>query len=119
MASLEQNLREVFSQVGVQERKQLLANIFLFPSFDEEDDLRTSIVLDVYYDALFFLVNHGFPWREVVKFFEIFRILWQEIQGAHSLFCNETFSELTTHVHGYAFSHGFNYTIASWSSSSV
>lgn len=81
MASLEKNFRVVFRNSIIEERKKELAKVLQFPEFNEEDELRTATLIDVYYEMLSYLVNYGFPWREVASFFEMFRCLLNETQG--------------------------------------
>ncbi len=81
MASREKVFQDVFRNSNVKERKILLAKVLQFPAFNEEDDLRSATLVDVYYELLSFLVNDGFPWREVVLFFEIFQGLLNESKG--------------------------------------
>lgn len=77
----EKDFQDVFRNSNVKERKKVLAQALQFPAFNEEDDLRTATLVDVYYELLSFLVNNGFPWREVVSFFEIFQSLLNESKG--------------------------------------
>lgn len=81
MASLEKDFRVVFRNSIVEERKKELAKVLQFPEFTEEDDLRTATLIDVYYEMLSYLVNHGLPWREVASFFDMFQCLLNETQG--------------------------------------
>ena len=81
MASRENDFREVFRNSNVKERKKALAKVLQFPVINEEDDLRTATLIDVYYELLSYLVNNGFPWRQVVSFFEIFQSLLNDTQG--------------------------------------
>ena len=59
----------------------MLARVLQFPEFNEEDDLKTAILIDVYYEMLSYLVNNGFPWQEIASFFEIFKSLLNKTQG--------------------------------------
>ena len=81
MASRERDIRDVFRYENVEERKKMLARVLQFPEFNEEDDLKTAVLIDVYYELLSYLVNNGFPWREVASFFEIFQRLLNNSQG--------------------------------------
>lgn len=81
MASREKHFQDVFRHSNIKERKKVLAEVLLLPKFNEEDDLRTATLIDVYYEMLAYLVNNGFPWREVASFFEMFQSLLNETQG--------------------------------------
>ena len=81
MASGQGGLQDVFQYPDVEERKKILARVLNFPEFNEEDDLRMAILLDMNYEMLSYLVNIGFPWREVALFFAIFKRLLQKTQG--------------------------------------
>ena len=81
MASRQGDLQDVFQYLDVEERKKVLARVLKFPEFNEEDDLRTAILLDVYYEMLSYFVNSGVPWREVALFFAIFKRSLQKTQG--------------------------------------
>ena len=81
MASREKDFEEIFRNSNITERKKVLAKVLQFPEFNEEDDLRTATLIDVYYEMLSHLVNHGFPWREVGSFFEMFQCLLNETRG--------------------------------------
>ena len=84
MASRDEDFQNVFrNSNNIKERKKVLARVLQFPAFNEEDDLRTAILIDVYYEMLSYLVNNGFPWQEVAFFFEIFQSLLNETQGKH------------------------------------
>ena len=43
----------------------MLAKDLQISEFNEEDDLRSGILLDIHCDMLAYFVNNGFPWREV------------------------------------------------------
>ena len=81
MASRQGDFQDVFQCLDVEERKKVLARTLNFPEFNEEDDLRMAILLDMYYEMLSYFVNSGFPWREVALFFAIFKRLLQKTQG--------------------------------------
>ena len=81
MASRARDFQAIFRNTNVNERKKVLAKVLNFPAFNEEDDLRTATVIDMYYELLSHLVNNGFPWREVALFFEGFLSLLKESQG--------------------------------------
>ena len=81
MAPRERDLQGVFRHLNVKERKKMLARVLQFPEFNEEDDLKTAILIDVYYEMLSYLVNNGFPWQEIASFFEIFKSLLNKTQG--------------------------------------
>ena len=49
----------------VKERKKLCGKDLKISEFNEEDDLRSWILLDIHCDMLAYFVNNGFPWREV------------------------------------------------------
>lgn len=81
MASQVKDFQDVFRNSNIKEREKVLAKVLKFPEFNEEDDLRTATLIDVYYEMLSYLVNNGFPWREVASFFEMFQCLLSETQG--------------------------------------
>ena len=81
MASRARDFQAIFRNPNVNERKKVLAKVLNFPAFNEEDDLRTATIIDMYYELLSHLVNNGFPWREVALFFESFLRLLKESQG--------------------------------------
>ncbi|XP_068681296.1 uncharacterized protein C8orf74-like [Montipora foliosa] len=76
-----QGLQDVFRNSDVTERKKMLARLLKFPDFDEEDDLKTAILLDVYYEMLCYSINRGFLWPEVSSFFEVFKRLLSKAEG--------------------------------------
>ena len=78
-----QGLQDVFRNSNVTERKKMLARLLKFPDFDEEDDLKTAILLDVYYEMLCYSINGGFLWPEVSSFFEVFKRLLSKAEGKH------------------------------------
>ena len=77
----QKDFQNVFQNSDIKERKNLLAKVLHFPEFNEEDDLRPAILVEVYYDMLAYLVNNGLPWREVSSLWEIFQNLLNEAQG--------------------------------------
>ena len=81
MASRVKDFQNVFRNSNINERKKVLAKVLQIPEFNEEDDLRTATLIDVYYEMLSYLVNHGLPWRQVASFFEMFQCLLNETQG--------------------------------------
>ena len=81
MASREKDFQNVFRNSNINESKKVLAKVLQIPEFNEEDDLRTATLIDVYYEMLSYLVNHGLPWRQVASFFEMFQCLLNETQG--------------------------------------
>lgn len=60
----------------------MLGKVLQIPEFNEEDDLRSGIGLDVHYDKLAYFVNSGFPWRGVTQLREVFQNLLNEVQVA-------------------------------------
>lgn len=76
-----ENLRGVFRHENTRKRKLLLARILDLREFDEDDDFRTSILLDVYYENLLFAVEHGFPWSQVCSFFNLTKELLEKTEG--------------------------------------
>ena len=75
------DFQDIFRNSNIKERKKVLAKVLQFPEFNEEGDLRTATVIDVYYEMLSYLVNQGFPWRKVALFFEMFQCLLNATQG--------------------------------------
>ena len=73
--------QDAFCVTDVKERKKLLGKVLKIPEFNEEDDLRSGIGLDVHYDKLAYFVNSGFPWRGVTQLREVFQNLLNEVQG--------------------------------------
>ena len=49
----------------VKERTRLWGKDLQISEFNEEDDLRSWILLDIHCGMLAYFVNNGFPWREV------------------------------------------------------
>lgn len=85
MASREEHFQNVFRHSNIKERKKVLAKVLQFSELNEDDDLRTAALIDVYYEVLSYLVNNGFPWREVASFFEMFQSLLNETQGKQQI----------------------------------
>ena len=81
MAFQEKSFQDIFRHSNVVERKRILARLLNYPHFNEEDDLRTAILLDVHYEMLSHLVNDGFLWRQIVSFFPIFERMLSEVKG--------------------------------------
>ena len=59
----------------------MLGKVLQISEFNEEDDLRSGILLDIHYDTLAYFVNNGFPWREVAQLWEVFQNLLNEVRG--------------------------------------
>lgn len=79
-ASLEVcQIQSLFREKDGEKRKILLAKFLEFPEFDEDDDLRSGILLDVYCQCLCFVVEQGLPWIQVAIFFKIVQNLLQHI----------------------------------------
>ena len=76
--------QRVFQARSAQQRKQILANILNITEVDEEDDFKTAILLDIYYDNLAFAVEQGFPWSQVCGFFHLVKDLMHSCTGMHS-----------------------------------
>lgn len=74
-------IQEIFRVKNVEKRKALLAKLLGFPEFEEDDDLKSAILLDIYHEALSFAVNEGLPWHKVNAFFEIARKTLMNIAG--------------------------------------
>nr|XP_006816643.1 PREDICTED: uncharacterized protein C8orf74 homolog [Saccoglossus kowalevskii] len=49
--------------------------------FDEELNMRESILLDYYYDNIIFAVNQGFPWSQVCEIFQLSKEIHKETKG--------------------------------------
>lgn len=82
MAVLEgAQIQDLFREKFTEKRKILLVKALNFPEYDEEDDLKSAIVLDVYYEALSFAVNQGLPWNQVAVFFQIIQKTLKNIAG--------------------------------------
>ena len=81
MAFEAKDVKEVFLHSDVEKRKKMLAKLLRFPEFNAEDDLKTAILTDIYYELLSHLVKNGFPWREIASFLEIFKRLLNKTQG--------------------------------------
>lgn len=98
-----EDAQEIFRACSIQQRKKILAQILNIPEFDEEDDFKTAILLDIYYDNLAFAVERGFPWNQVCAFFDLVGGLLHDISG-NSHFCTtevkyfETFHLKTSFV---------------------
>ncbi|KAK3710156.1 hypothetical protein QZH41_010555, partial [Actinostola sp. cb2023] len=74
-------IQHLFREKFVAKRKSLLAKALNFPEFDEDDDLRSAILIDIYYDALSFAVNEGLPWNHIAVFFQIIQKTLLNIAG--------------------------------------
>ena len=81
MAFREKSFQDVFRNSNVVERKRILAKLLNYPHFNEEDDLRTAILLDVHYEMLSHLVNDGFLWEQIASFFPIFERMLSKVKG--------------------------------------
>lgn len=81
MAFREKSFQDVFRNSNVVERKRILAKLLNYPHFNEEDDLRTAILLDVHYEMLSHLVNDGFLWQQIASFFPIFERMLSKVKG--------------------------------------
>ncbi|XP_073232525.1 uncharacterized protein C8orf74-like [Porites lutea] len=81
MAFEAKDVKEVFLHLDVEKRKKMLAKLLHFPEFNAEDDLKTAVLIDSYYELLSHLVENGFPWREIASFLEIFKSLLNKTQG--------------------------------------
>lgn len=81
MAFEAKDVKEVFLHLDVEKRKKTLAKLLQFPEFNAEDDLKTAVLIDIYYELLSHLVENGFPWREIASFLEIFKSLLNKTQG--------------------------------------
>ena len=81
MAFEAKDVKEVFLHLDVEKRKKMLAKLLRFPEFNAEDDLKTAVLIDSYYELLSHLVENGFPWREIASFLEIFKSLLNKTQG--------------------------------------
>ena len=77
----QRGFQDAFCVTDVKERKKLLGKVLQIPEFNEEDDLRSGILLDIHYDTLAYFVNNGFPWREVAQLWEVFQNLLNEVRG--------------------------------------
>lgn len=79
-ASLEvSQIQTLFREKDEEKRKILLGKFLKFPDFDEDDDLRSGILLDIYSQCLCFVVEQGIPWNQVAVFFELVQDLLQNI----------------------------------------
>ena len=63
--------QSVFRVTDVKKRKKLLGRVLKIPEFNEEDDLRPGILLDIHWDILNLFVNSGFPWRGLTLLWEV------------------------------------------------
>ena len=77
----QRGFQDAFCVTDVKERKKLLGKVLQILEFNEEDDLRSGIGLDVHYDKLAYFENSGFPWREVTQLWEVFQNVLNELQG--------------------------------------
>ena len=75
------DFKTVFCVTDVKERKKLLGKVLKIPEFNEEDDLRSGILLDIHYDMLAYFVNNGFPWRKETLLKKVFQNVVNEVQG--------------------------------------
>ena len=81
MAVLRADLQTIFCNENADRRKLLLADILNLGHFDEDDDFRTAILLDIYHDNLLFAVKHGFPWGQVCSYFKLIERLLSNVKG--------------------------------------
>ena len=76
-----EDAQKIFRTPKIQQRKEILAKTLNVLNFDEEDDFKTSILLDIYYENIAFAVEQGFPWSQVCVFFDLFKKLLFESSG--------------------------------------
>lgn len=74
-------IQEIFREKFVEARKSLLAKELDFPDFEEDDDLKNAILLDIYHEALSFAAKEGLPWHQVSVFFKIIQKTLMNIAG--------------------------------------
>ena len=56
--------QNAFRITDVKKRKKLLGKVLKIPEFNEEDDWRLGILLDIHKEIFTLFVNSGFPWSD-------------------------------------------------------
>ncbi len=83
MASLsEENIKCLYRCENKAERRQVLAKILNYPSCDsDEDDIKTSVLLDFYLESINFASERGFSWQQGLAVFELMKELLDSTLG--------------------------------------
>ena len=83
MASLsEENIKSLYRCENKTQRRQVLAKILDCSSCDsDEDDIKTSILLDFYLECFDFASERGFSWQQGLAMFELMKELLHSTLG--------------------------------------
>ncbi|EDO37705.1 predicted protein [Nematostella vectensis] len=74
------DVKELFCEESESKKKKRLAFLLGFDEFEEDDDLRSASLLDIYYCGLSFAVDEGFPWKNVCFVFETIKVLLEAVK---------------------------------------
>ena len=64
-----------------EKRRNLLAKILDYPTFDEEEDMGASILLDYHLESLNYACEKGFTWQQGLALFEMMKGLRENALG--------------------------------------
>ena len=83
MASLsEENIKCLYRCENKTKRRQVMGKILNCPSCDsDEDDIKTSILLDFYLESINFAAEGGFSWQQGLAVFELMKELLNDTLG--------------------------------------
>jgi ribonucleotide reductase beta subunit family protein with ferritin-like domain len=83
MSSLsEENIKCLYRCENKTKRRQVLAKILNCQSCDsDEDDIKTSILLDFYLESINFASERGFSWQQGLAVFELMKEILNSTLG--------------------------------------
>lgn len=82
MASLSsEDVKNVYRCENKEKRRELLIKALSYPEFDEEEDMRPSILLDFYLESLNFASEQGLTWQQGLRLFELMNELRENALG--------------------------------------
>ena len=86
MASLsEENVKCLYRCENKTKQRQVLAKILDYSSCDkDEDNMKTSILLDFYLESIHFATERGFSWQQGLAVFELMKELFNSTLGKFS-----------------------------------
>lgn len=86
MASLsEDNIKSLYRCQNKTERRKVLASILNCTSCDnDEDDMKTSILLDYHTESVNFASDSGFSWQQGLAVFELMKELLTSTLGKYT-----------------------------------
>lgn len=104
MASLSsEDVKSLYHCENNQQRRDLLIKILDYPtSDDEEEDMRSSILLDFYLESLNYASEQGFSWQQGLGLFELMKDLREKALGL-SLFQATQLFKTMFKTHGAVF----------------